>query len=98
LQVLKEIKKIKSRDQIFIAAYRYEELLAFKKRINAARMPRAFNRPAYLKTQANIFRTQSTPSIDKILKKDYKKDPYYNCGEHGYIAKFCTTAKKEIKK
>jgi hypothetical protein len=96
--VLKEIKKIKNRDQVFTAAYRYKKLLVFKKRIDTARMPRAFNKPAYLKTQANIFRTQSAPSIDKAPKKDYKKDLYYNCGEHGHIAKFCTTAKKEVKK
>jgi hypothetical protein len=61
-------------------------------------MPHALNRPAYLKTQANTPKTQSTPSIDKTFKKDYKKDPYYNYNEHGYIAKFCTTAKKKIKK
>jgi hypothetical protein len=61
-------------------------------------MPRAFNKPAYLKTQANTFKTQSTPSIDKAPKKDYKKNLYYNCDKHGYIAKFCITAKKEAKK
>jgi hypothetical protein len=91
LQVLKKIKKIKSRDQIFIAAYRHEELLVFKKKINTARVPRALNRPAYLKTQ-------STPNIDKTPKKDYKKDFYYNCGEHGHIAKFYIIAKKKAKK
>jgi hypothetical protein len=61
-------------------------------------MPRAFNRPAYLKTQANIFRTQSASSIDRTFKKDYKKDFYYNCSEHGHIAKFCTITKKKVKK
>jgi hypothetical protein len=96
--VLKKIKKIKSRDQILIAVYRYKKLLAFKKRINAARISRALNRPAYLKTQANIFKTQSVSSIDRISKKDYKKDFYYNYNEHGHIAKFCTTAKKKTKK
>jgi hypothetical protein len=96
--VLKKIKKIENRDQILITAYRHEKLLAFKKRINAARMPRAFNKPAYLKTQANTPKTQSTSSIDKTPKKNYKKDPYYNCGEHGYITKFYTITKKEIKK
>jgi hypothetical protein len=96
--VLKEIKKIKSRDQILAATHRHEKLLVSKKRINAARMPRAPNKPAYLKTQANIPKTQSAPSIDRTPKKNYKKDPYYNCNEHGHIAKFCTTAKKEVKK
>jgi hypothetical protein len=96
--VLKKIKKIESRDQVFVAAYRHEKLLVSEKRINAARMPRALSRPAYFKTQANIFKTQSAPSIDKIFKKDYKKDPCYNYSEYGYIAKFCTTAKKKIKK
>jgi hypothetical protein len=96
--MLKEIKKIKNRNQIFTAAYRHEKLLASKKRINAARMPRALNRPAYLKTQANISKTQSIPSIDRTSKKDYKKDPYYNYNEHGHITKFYTTAKKEVKK
>jgi hypothetical protein len=98
LQVLKKIKKIESRDQVFAATHRHEKLLAFKKKINTARMSRAPNRPAYLKTQANIPKTQSAPSIDRTPKKDYKKNPYYNCDEHGHIAKFCTTAKKETKK
>jgi hypothetical protein len=98
LQVLKEIKKIESRDQVLAAAHRHEELLASEKRIDAARMPRAPSRPAYLRTQANTPRTQSAPSIDRAPKKDYKKDPCYNCGEHGHIAKFCTTVKKEAKK
>jgi hypothetical protein len=57
LQVLKEIKKIKSRDQIFATTYRHKKLLVFEKRINAARMPRASNKPAYFKTQANTFKT-----------------------------------------
>jgi hypothetical protein len=57
LQMLKEIKKIENRDQIFVTAYRHEKLLAFKKRINAARIPRAFSRSAYLKTQANTSKT-----------------------------------------
>jgi hypothetical protein len=61
-------------------------------------MPRPPNKPAYLKTQANISKTQSASNIDKAFKKDYKKDLYYNYGEHGHIAKFYTTAKKEIKK
>jgi hypothetical protein len=61
-------------------------------------MSRAPNKSAYLKTQTNTLKTQSAPSIDKIPKKDYKKNPYYNYDEHGYIAKFCTTAKKKIKK
>ena len=69
--MLKKIKKIKSRDQILAAVYRYEKLLAFKKRINAARIPRAPNRPAYLKTQANIPKTQSAPNIDRTPKKNY---------------------------
>jgi hypothetical protein len=61
-------------------------------------MPRAFNKSAYLKTQANIFKTQSAPNIDRTFKKDYKKNLYYNYGEYGHIAKFCTIAKKKIKK
>ena len=61
-------------------------------------MPRAFSRPAYFRTQANISKTQSAPSIDRIPKKNYKKDFCYNYGEYGYITKFCTTAKKEAKK
>jgi hypothetical protein len=55
--VLKEIKKIETRDQIFITTYRHEKLLAFKKKINAVRVPRTPNKPAYLKTQANILKT-----------------------------------------
>jgi hypothetical protein len=61
-------------------------------------MPRALNKPAYFKTQANIFKTQLIPSIDRTSKKNYKKDFYYNYSEYGYITKFCTTAKKKIKK
>jgi hypothetical protein len=98
LQVLKEIKKIENRNQVFATAYRHEKLFAFEKRIDTARMPRALNKPAYLKTQANIPKTQSASSIDKTPKKDYKKDLYYNYDEHGHITKFCTTAKKKIKK
>jgi hypothetical protein len=96
--MLKKIKKIESRDQVLTAVYCYEKLLVSEKRIDVARMPRAPNRPAYLRTQANIFRTQSVPSIDRAPKKDYKKDLYYNCDEHGHITKFYTTAKKEAKK